>query len=640
VTGKILQALVIDKLRARLLLVLCCIICYAITMRNDFALDDDFAYYNNAYVQQGVKGIPDLFTHTYISSTNLSFDYRPIAGVTFAIEKQLWGNRPHISHAINLVIYIICILLVFAFFTEIFSVDVGLAFFITLFFAIHPAHVEVVASIKNREELLSFMFCLLTFFAIYRVFAQKDVRGKVLYTIAAILLLLLSFASKLTSLPMFAVTAVILYHTGKIRQRTWFYIVMGLVFAISAAYFWKIHSISIRPIYDLENPLALNDTAGNRLLAAGECLWFYLCFMLVPYPLSFFYGYNTIPIAQGEDPIAIFSLMLHAALLVYGAVLLYRKDITGVFIFCYFITISVYTNLVMIYTGIVSERALFTPSMWFIAALCSWMYKRVNAKPAPAQGANPIVIGAITLVMGIYGVITIDRSVEWHDSISLMGHDVKHLPNSTLANYFYGCVLKLKAEESQDTTASRYYLSESKKYLHRTIDVSPMYPYGYFRLGLIYRYDEYQPDSAYYYFNKAFELNPGPTDIDYQYGRTQYEFGDKIKSAYAFADLYFKAPTDTFVVFYHALLQMKTGHIAEGKKVADRFMEMAPGYYQSHFNMGLYYELTNDPDSAAKEYETAVKLGCTDQTVYRYLINYGNTHGRQQEAEQLSKLLR
>ena len=84
---------------------------------------------------------------------------------------------------------------------------------------------------------------------------------------------------------------------------------------------------------------------------------------------------------------------------------------------------------------------------------------------------------------------------------------------------------------------------------------------------------------------------------------------------------------------------MKTGHLAEGKKIADQFMQMAPGYYQSHFNMGLYYELTGDSNNAAKEYQASVSLGCTDQRVYRYLMNYYQSQGNERDADSFRKLL-
>jgi tetratricopeptide (TPR) repeat protein len=140
-----------------------------------------------------------------------------------------------------------------------------------------------------------------------------------------------------------------------------------------------------------------------------------------------------------------------------------------------------------------------------------------------------------------------------------MSSDIEHLESSTLANYFYGCVLKNKGEAQNDTTLQNQYLGEAKKYFYHTNAISPGYPYGYFRLGLIYRYDRYQPDSAFYFFKKAFTLNSGLPDVTYEYGRAEYEFGDMKIASDVFAQLYQRVPNDTFTVFYHALLLIKTG---------------------------------------------------------------------------------
>ena len=634
-----MDGLIIDSHRSMILLVTCCIICYSESIRNDYCLDDDYTNYNNVYVQQGIKGIPDILTHPYYSSTTLSFDYRPIATITFAVERQLFGYNPHEAHAFNLILYIICILLVFNFLTAVLKLDVAIAFCVSLFFAVHPAHIEVVASIKNREEIMSFIFCFLAFFIADRVFVQKSALLRILYSLLVGIFILLSFMSKLTSLPMVAILALLLYFRGQYKQRALSFGLVGFIALISMGYAWQIFHIANRPIYDLENPLVMTHDISIKVGTTLASLLFYFKFMCLPYPFSFFYGYNTIPLTAIDDPVAVLSLFIHAALLFYGLYCFFKKDIIGFFILSYFIAMSVYSNIVMYYTGIVSERALFFPSLWFIGALCTWLYKRVYFKPQTANISKLILLVCAAAIFVIYGVLIINRVPKWHDQVTLMSSDVGHLENSTLANYFYGSVLKAKGEEQKDTVLYKKYMEESKKHFHNTNAISPYYPYGYFRLGLLYRYDQYLPDSAYYYFKKAYALNSGLTDVEYQYGRTEYEFGDKTASAIAFAKLYRELPDDTFVIFYHALLQMKTGHPEEGRKINERFLQMAPGYYQSHFNQGVYYQVVNDPANASREFETSIKLGCTDQTVYRYLIDYYRSQGRQAEADNLSKLL-
>ncbi len=630
--------LVLTGLRTRMLLILACLVCYGISLRNDYSLDDDFAIYANQYVQKGLSGIPDILTHPYYTSSTLTFDYRPVASVTFAVEKEIFGNEPRVGHAVNLVLYILAVLLLLGVLSDVIGLGLIPAFITALIFAVHPAHTEVVASIKNREELLSFIFCMLSFFALHRFFDQKKLSGWLLYGALTIASLLLSFASKLTTIPVIVIFGAMLYMQGRYRQARLFYPIFALIAVVAITYLVVILRMSNRPIYDLENPLVnYPGDISARIGTTAMALLFYFRFMWVPYPFSFFYGYDTIPVVHLGEPAAMLSIMLHLGLFIYGLILFFRRDLTGLFILSYFFAIALYSNILIPYTGIVSERALFFPSVWFIGAFVHWFYQRLSGRQASATWRNA-ALGLTTVMIIAYGALDIRRVDQWHDTISLMSSDIPHLGNSTLANYFYGCVMKNAAEARADTAGYRRYMHASKEALYRVNTLSPTYPYGYFRLGLIYRYDEYNGDSAFYYFNKAYEYNKEQTDIRYQYGRTQYEFGDMHRAADVFAALYKDLPTDTFTVFYHALLQLKLRNMQEGKRAADEFMRMAPGYYQSHFNMGIYYELSGDPDGAAREYQRSVDLGCTDQLVYNYLIDYYSAHGREQDADRFRRL--
>lgn len=601
-------------------------------------MDDDFAYYSNVYVQKGISGIPDILTHPYYNDGNLTFDYRPISAVTFAIEKELFGNNPHVAHFVNLVLYAIVVLLIFGALIEVLGLSFLPAFIVSLFFAVHPAHTEVVASIKNREEILSLIFAVLALVYSHRLFAQQTARGRMTYLLFVFIFIGLSFISKLSNLSMVPIIFISLIFKGHHRNKTLFYPLAGLVAIFTVLYIAKMASINHRPVFDLENPLVNYHDLSSKLGTSAATLFFYFRFMFVPFPFSYFYGYNTIPVIGIEAPLSILSILIHSLIFIYGLVLFFKKDKIGLFIIAYLIAISAYNNLAVIYTGIVSERALFAPSLYFIAALVCILYKWL-AESGSSIRTVVIVIGVAWF--SIYGVLTINRAGQWHDTIKLMSADIRHLEQSTLANYFYAGVLKIKAEEQSDTAVQNKYLTEAKKYFYQTNSLSPEYPYGYFRLGLIYRYDRFTPDSAYYYFKKAYTLNPTLTEVDYQYGRAEYEFGDMKLSNDIFADLYKKIPGDTFTVFYHALLLMKTGHPEEGHQINAIFMKMtSQNYYQPYFNEGFYYQTVGDSANAALNYETAIKMGCIDQTVYRFLIDCYQKQGRRDDVNRLLPLLR
>ena len=91
---------------------------YGNSIRNNYALDDNYVTVttpekpNNPRIEKGIRGISKLFTTHYVESGSQSFEYRPLVLVTFAIEYQLFGSNPHVSHFISILLYAItCVLL-------------------------------------------------------------------------------------------------------------------------------------------------------------------------------------------------------------------------------------------------------------------------------------------------------------------------------------------------------------------------------------------------------------------------------------------------------------------------------------------------------------------------------------------------
>lgn len=95
-----------------LILIIFTFILYGNTLWNKYSLDDDLVIYKNPTVQKGIKGIPEIFT-TFYSEGKQKYEYRPIVKTTFAIEYEVFGENPFISHLINVLLYIATILLIF-----------------------------------------------------------------------------------------------------------------------------------------------------------------------------------------------------------------------------------------------------------------------------------------------------------------------------------------------------------------------------------------------------------------------------------------------------------------------------------------------------------------------------------------------
>lgn len=138
-------------------------IVFANTISNDYNMDDELVTRNHPLTSQGLKAIGEIFTSPYYKDDmGYAYGYRPIVHLSFALEHELFGEQASISHFINVLLYVGCVLLFLHLLLKwVDEKNKWIAIISVLFFALHPIHTEVVASIKNRDELLAFLFALL-----------------------------------------------------------------------------------------------------------------------------------------------------------------------------------------------------------------------------------------------------------------------------------------------------------------------------------------------------------------------------------------------------------------------------------------------------------------------------------------------
>ena len=139
-------------------------------------MDDDLVTRNHRLTSKGISAIPEIFTSPYYQDDmGYAYEYRPVVLSSFAIEHSLFGDKPFVSHLINLFLYALCCVLLFKV-MKVISVSFTplLSFFVTLLFAAHTSHTEVVASIKNRDEILGLIFCLLSFLVAFKAIQTRS----------------------------------------------------------------------------------------------------------------------------------------------------------------------------------------------------------------------------------------------------------------------------------------------------------------------------------------------------------------------------------------------------------------------------------------------------------------------------------
>lgn len=137
---------------------------FANTLSNDYCMDDEIVTIHHPLTSKGIAAIPEILKSPYFKADIYSYEYRPVVHISFAIEHQFLGESASMSHFVNLLLYLLLVMVTFNLLKQLFpKVNELILAIITLLFALHPTHTEVVASIKNRDEILALLFTFLAF---------------------------------------------------------------------------------------------------------------------------------------------------------------------------------------------------------------------------------------------------------------------------------------------------------------------------------------------------------------------------------------------------------------------------------------------------------------------------------------------
>jgi len=168
------------------------------TIRYDFVnFDDDLYIYNAPAIQAGltIKGMALAFTSPHARN------WHPLTTISHMLDCQLYGLKAGGHHATNIVLHTIAVLLLFRVLRQM-TGAVWKSVVVAALFAVHPLHVESVAWVSERKDVLSAVFFLLMLNAYVRYARAASITR---YLAVAVL-----FAAGLMSKPMLVSAPVVL----------------------------------------------------------------------------------------------------------------------------------------------------------------------------------------------------------------------------------------------------------------------------------------------------------------------------------------------------------------------------------------------------------------------------------------------
>jgi len=491
---------------------------YANTFKNGYVLDDSSAVKDNWLVKRGITAIPTLFKTSYrygywTSADNL---YRPLSLVMLAVEWQLWPDNPKPSHVINVLLYALACLLLFLTLRKLFQqYSVFFPFIATVIFALHPIHTEVIANIKSRDEILSFLFLVLTLqFVIQYIGTSKNkwlLFGTICYFFA--------FLSKESAVTFLAVIPLTIYFfTNATNTKNIF--VTSILF-IPALFFLAIRAKilynqpALAPILSVDNLLVAAPDILTRYATAIKIMGKYLWMLLVPYPLISDYSYNQITISGWGNLWTLLSFVILLAMAIFSIWKIKTKHVLAFAGLFFFVIMSLYSNILMLIGTSFGERFLFIPALAFgltVAWLILWLLKipliasAITKPPKFFLTKNKVLFVLFPIII-FYSIEIYSRNKEWYSNETLYSTDVLKSPNSAHLRYHYGLILMQKKALGKDLKVEHpEYLDSAIVQFKQAAKISPTYSDAYDQIGLAY-YRKNMNDSALKYYQKALDYN-------------------------------------------------------------------------------------------------------------------------------------
>ena len=513
-----------------------CFLIYGNTLTNDYGFDDEYVIVNNKKVSEGFSGISTLFKSRYLESSDQSYGYRPITLTSFAIEYGIFGATPFISHLINLLLYILTCLLIFKILKSLFkNYHWFLPLVITILFIVHPIHTEVVGNVKSRDELLCFLFALLALWS-----AIKFVRKQHwIWLVAIFLFMVLSFLSKLSSLTFIAIIPLTIYFFENVNWKVHLKILGVLLLPLIIYRFINtqlIDTVGNRSLLFIENPLFVNGAGFfDKIPMAFFSVFYYIKLLFVPHPLLSYYGYDHVSIVGWDHLFVWLGVIIIIPLVIFTILKFKTKSVLVYGLAFFFITISMYSNLIKPAVGIIAERFAYIPSLGFCIVIGYLILKlsRINISSVEQMQFPKLnyAFWGITIVIVVASSAKVfSRNQDWYNLVTLLEKDLEIAPKSVklnmlLANDFFKTVTikKLKKEEKDSL------IKRSIFYYQQALETYPQHTPAHNNLGVLYSLEGALKESHQHLIKASTGDNPDAKTF-YNLGLSYRANGDRKKA--------------------------------------------------------------------------------------------------------------
>ena len=421
-----------------------------------------------------------MFTSFYVAC------YLPLTILSYAVEYHFSGLNPFAYHAISLILHLGNCLLVF-WFIFMLRANLTAAFITALLFGIHPLHVESVAWVSERKDVLCTLFFLAALIS-YQYYHRKAT-SPALYSLS-----LLFFLCALLSKAMAITLPCVLLLCDYFNQRAWNRKLLWekVPFFLLAAIFAAVALYAQHSLGGVRNQpsVSLLDT----MVIAGYGLVFYLTKILVPLNLSCLYPYPNM--AQGL-PVSFYAAAMLALVLLAAVAYAVRYARTISFGALFFlITIAPVLQLVPIGQAMAADRYTYIPAIGLLYLAAEGFARLWGSGGEAAQKRNSLLLPAAIFICAMLCVLTWQRCLVWKDGVTLWNDVIRNYPLDPVA--YHNRALAFKDAGDYERAIADFTTA---------LSISPQFIDAYNNRGLAYK-NKKEFKKALADFDTALSLSP------------------------------------------------------------------------------------------------------------------------------------
>jgi tetratricopeptide (TPR) repeat protein len=572
---------------------------------------DDRTYVTeNQHVQDGLtlKGIAWCFTAVHSSN------WHPLTWLSHMLDCQLYGMNPGWHHLINVLFHILNTLLLFLVLKRM-TGNFWQSSFVAAMFALHPLHVESVAWVAERKDVLSTFFWMMTLWS-YTRYVERSKFDRYL-------LVLLCFILGLMAKPMLVTLPFVLLLLdywplnrfqfeksgyGDKSEQGRFPLTLILekmpLFVLSAAssvvtYLAQKSSGSVSPLDAIPFKVRIANAMVSYVSYIGKMIW--------PHNLAVIYPYQR-NILLWKIAGAFFLLL---AISVVVFMMVKTKPYFAVGWFWYIGTLVPVIGLVQVGSQAMADRYTYMPLIGIFIIIAwgtpdlvpKWRYKK---------------IGFTVLTTSVLAVLMITSRLQvtyWSDSTTLFEHAINATVDNSIAHVNLGQAL---IENGKIEAANRHF--------YEALRIKPDLVEPLLNIGIVLR-EKGNIDEAIDHFLKAVHFKPDCVEAYSELGMTLKNKGDFVGAVKSYLEAIRIKPDQA--KFYNNIGAI-LAHQNKGKEAIVYFnkaIQIDPAYAGAYYNLGKVFVNEGKIEDAILNYRKALSINEDMTQILYHLAWIFATHG-------------